>query len=108
MSRLAAHHIQDWRKDHEASTINMLESSSNITSARQHALMWVYYPCVPKPMTLPPSPTINSVTCNGVCPDPQHHKIDPQANRHKSEYHKTSPFPPTNENIKKLKQWLLD
>ena len=64
--------------------------------------------CFPKPMEFPPSPTIKSVTCNAVHPDPQNHKIEPPANRHKSEYPKTPPFPITSDNIEKLKQCLFD
>ena len=55
-------------------------------------------PCFLKPMT---SPLL--ATCDAI-----HHKINPPANKTKFNYPKTPLYPPTGENIQKLKEWLLD
>ena len=55
-------------------------------------------PCFPKSMTAPPS-----VTCDAI-----HHKINPPANKTKFNNPKTPPYPPTSENIQKLKEKLLN
>ena len=82
------------KKKHEADAINLQESTGNIL--QQGSLL---PPCFPKPMTLPPS-----VTCDAIHPNPQQHKIDPPANKHKSNYPKSPLYPPTGENIQKLKK----
>ena len=66
-------------------------------------------PCFPKPMTLPPSFTINPVMCDTILPNLQYHTLNPLAHKLKSEYSKIPPLH-FHQPIKteKFKQCLVD